>query len=841
MAQVTKDLGIATAYGYALSKGYTGTEEEYAVLMASYGTVAEEAGQSAENAENSAEISEAWAVGTKDGTAVTEDDPEYNNNAKYYAEQAGTLAGNASDYAEDAEAWAVGERGGVPVGSTDETYHNNSKYYAQSISGAAAQISANTQAISDEVTNRQNADTALSNQIAALQSAVGSPLQAATVSGMTDHDKIYVYTGSETGYTAGNWYYWDGSAWVSGGVYNAVAVTTDTTLSIAGEPADAKVTGDNLTDLKSQIQSIEEVTVTVTETPTTTTENIYDTIEWSDYYMNLKGLIGSNSDYRHSQKIAVSEGDIIAFANSNFTFTYITAFNGDSAVEASGTSNVNSYTVPSGIDGVVLSEYDSRGSAAINHTKTVITVTYSNTLDPEIDAISAELESIENVITVENYTDEVTTSVTPTFTTGAMDQNGTVYTSSTYQSYQYSQKIPVTEGDVVQALHSNGAKSMRWVCAFTGNTVVSAKGSNTDIQSYTVPEGIDGIVVTTRISDAVDTIRIVSEVEKTSAYVKPNKMGYMSAVGSLSDGQSITLPIHNVKNDNCYIFNANITAFSAIVFEKGSGAKATVNDTNIVIENDSTTITIPHGLTIGNNITLLIENGTSTNLSLLRLSSDGFVFDYTTATRFVMDSGAPKVTSSGSTLTECRLSWVSKNVNAPIWVFGDSYLSWYPERWTYYAAQDGFTKDVLFNGFAGQASASAYASLVNLLAITIPKMIVWCLGMNDPDDGVVNASWYLYYQKIIELQKKYGFELVLYTVPTTPIMDNSYKDAIIRSSGYRYIEADFAVTIDNEGHWVGYGTENPALDVDNVHPTAIGAKILYCRILADLPEMMCNY
>ena len=72
----------------------------------------------------------------------------------------------------------------------------------------------------------------------------GSPLVASTVAGMTDKTRVYVYTGSESGYTSGNWYYWDGSTWTSGGVYNATAVSTDTTLSVAGKAADAKATGD---------------------------------------------------------------------------------------------------------------------------------------------------------------------------------------------------------------------------------------------------------------------------------------------------------------------------------------------------------------------------------------------------------------------------------------------------------------------------------------------------------------------------------------------------------------------------------------------------------------------
>ena len=81
----------------------------------------------------------------------------------------------------------------------------------------------------------------------ATKAQVGSPLVASTVAGMTDTDKIYVYTGTEIGYTAGNWYYYDGSAWASGGVYNAEAVETDTTLSTSGMAADAKAVGDEFT------------------------------------------------------------------------------------------------------------------------------------------------------------------------------------------------------------------------------------------------------------------------------------------------------------------------------------------------------------------------------------------------------------------------------------------------------------------------------------------------------------------------------------------------------------------------------------------------------------------
>lgn len=80
----------------------------------------------------------------------------------------------------------------------------------------------------------------------AIKATYGAPLVASTVADMTDHTHVYVYTGSETGYTSGNWYYWDGSAWVSGGIYNSTAFTTDKTLTIPGAAADAKVAGDKI-------------------------------------------------------------------------------------------------------------------------------------------------------------------------------------------------------------------------------------------------------------------------------------------------------------------------------------------------------------------------------------------------------------------------------------------------------------------------------------------------------------------------------------------------------------------------------------------------------------------
>lgn len=71
------------------------------------------------------------------------------------------------------------------------------------------------------------AKEAVENEIEAFG---GTPLVALTAAGMTNTAKVYVYAGSETGYTAGDWYYYDGTQWQDGGVYSAAVVVTDDTL-----------------------------------------------------------------------------------------------------------------------------------------------------------------------------------------------------------------------------------------------------------------------------------------------------------------------------------------------------------------------------------------------------------------------------------------------------------------------------------------------------------------------------------------------------------------------------------------------------------------------------------
>ena len=53
---------------------------------------------------------------------------------------------------------------------------------------------------------------------------IGTPNIANSKLEMIDTSKVYVYAGNEEGYVNGNWYYYDGSNWQSGGTYNSQGI-----------------------------------------------------------------------------------------------------------------------------------------------------------------------------------------------------------------------------------------------------------------------------------------------------------------------------------------------------------------------------------------------------------------------------------------------------------------------------------------------------------------------------------------------------------------------------------------------------------------------------------------
>lgn len=93
----------------------------------------------------------------------------------------------------------------------------------KNIDSDAAVASEAAEQAAESATAAQGASEAAISAAASIAS--GSPKVVTLASEMTDTDLIYLYEGTEEGYNANEWYYYDGAAWVSGGVYGGGVIS----------------------------------------------------------------------------------------------------------------------------------------------------------------------------------------------------------------------------------------------------------------------------------------------------------------------------------------------------------------------------------------------------------------------------------------------------------------------------------------------------------------------------------------------------------------------------------------------------------------------------------------
>ena len=198
------------------------------------------------------------------------------------------------------------------------------------------------------------------------------------------------------------------------------------------------------------------------------------------------------------------------------------------------------------------------------------------------------------------------------------------------------------------------------------------------------------------------------------------------------------------------------------------------------------------------------------------------------------DIGAVFASPLNCELENCKLSYVADGYADPIWVFGDSYLGYtWHGRWPYYLYRDGYNK-VLLAGYSGMNTQSGLADFKVAIERGTPEYVVWCLGMNNGDKTEEpNPDWLAATKEFLEICKEKGITPIISTIPTTPVVNNSYKNEWVRNSGYRYIDFDRAVGANKNSEWYP-----EMLSKDRVHPDANGAMALYSQVLIDFPEIM---
>lgn len=155
--------------------------------------------------------------GTTDGDAETARD--LMTRAQAAVEQAEAEADRAEDAAESVSQTGISTAGATAGQVPTANGAGRWSWQDQQGGGGTSDDIENKSTVSGATVT--DALSSLSDQIANLSG--GAPTPAATVPDMVDTSKIYLYTGSESGYTAGHWYYYSDGAWTDGGVYGAVS------------------------------------------------------------------------------------------------------------------------------------------------------------------------------------------------------------------------------------------------------------------------------------------------------------------------------------------------------------------------------------------------------------------------------------------------------------------------------------------------------------------------------------------------------------------------------------------------------------------------------------------
>lgn len=455
--------------------------------------------------------------------------------------------------------------------------------------------------------------------------------------------------------------------------------------------------------------------------------------------------------------------------------------------------------------------------------------------------------------------------------TGAVAENS---------GYWYSDYIPVEEGKTYSFQRGNKTVTqgrtllwVRWISLYDSEKTLMSGGVSNWAQTYTIPDGVKFIILSsselispkadknpamvlgTELVDYSDYFApYATKILKSECNNDPHIIDLINQQISLENGKAILtaetaslaantnlicgFTSGNKKNE--YIeLTANFSAFGTLTIAHGKdsygGGYIEISDTKISVYNYNGTLLeeFTHGLTVSDFINVIVytKNDNSCRSSITIMSAGG---DYTAdTTRFYSSRGAV-LCSATFAMTNVEMRYTVNDAKEDVWIFGDSYISLGdPNRWAAQMVLSGH-KNALLCGFGGAMAEDGIVYFRNFTSVCTPKYIVWALGMNNADSGAVNANWKSCTDEVISTCAEKGITPILATIPNVPNVDNTYKNAYVKSSGCRYV--DFAKSVNAES--AGATWYSGMLSNDNTHPTALGAKALMRRFLLDVPEVL---
>lgn len=611
------------------------------------------------------------------------------------------------------------------------------------------------------------------------------------------------------------------------------ATTTVQDGSITKAKLDSNLQGtvDDVADLKSHLNNSLDVS----------------SLGWEIGTMNPGSGAEETSNTRiRSDYVSVTQGTTIKITgNPNCLIVYSFDENKGYLADTTWSSINNSFTVPYGVyyvrilirvsssnntitDADVATQY-ARCSVALKMPQSVYTLPADvDKLDDKVDVLAdLATETVTKISYAElDWTDG-----------GYIDGYGNVQSSS---SYAYTDYIPVQGGDVL-----NGY--MRFCTAYNSSKSAMNAYFGNNVSTYTVNSAVAYVRISREKVYKSKALTITREVVMGNSYSKIanvdtvcNGADGIRQTGSLSDSTMSLTAYAPIRNGKEIGFKGDITAFNKLTIGCGTtdvnSERVEIDTTNVVLYAANTAIsTTAHGLTFTGYIFVSVDIDGNAKPKIT-VYTDGGRYQVSIDDAWIGASANIYATADDSTtLTNCLLTFTAAGLKKDIWYCGDSYMAErdgekIPLQLKYIGVYDHINSV----GYSGAGAGDVNPYIQKLFGMgKYPKYLVWALGMNDADSGAVNATWKSVYDQLTALADEKQFELILATIPNTPTVDNKYKNAIVRASGYRYI--DFASSVQTEEDASTW--KEGMLASDNTHPTAEGSKALASQLCVDFPEI----
>ena len=253
-------------------------------------------------------------------------------------------------------------------------------------------------------------------------------------------------------------------------------------------------------------------------------------------------------------------------------------------------------------------------------------------------------------------------------------EEGQIITLRSYYYNSSNDKVYKTSSEKINA-----------VCALSEGTIVSSKGKsyNANVLEYTVPADIDSVILSFPNDNTyIHRTIVITTKDADITYYKQQQLdgNPLSWKGDLAVGDYIWLGCEQGWYHKTWVFTGNIYTFGTIKIGRGNATETDVStpyveitDTEVIVHSYTSSeynVTYTHGLTITNNIQIIVENYNNDEVSTITIQSNGERWTAPSSNiRFGECINGVGLYSNGI-FSDCCFSVCPKDLQKNIWIFG---------------------------------------------------------------------------------------------------------------------------------------------------------------------------